>query len=280
MFDNLPTITLIGAGNVATHLALALKEAGYSVRCVFSRTMQAAEILAERVGAKPVCSLKDLLPADVCIYSVRDDVLPQVAGAVCALQPEALHVHTSGSMPLQVFPSEVRKPAVLYPLQTFSKSVVVDFSKVPCYVEGNTPEVEAEVTQLALKLSPCVRTLGSAGRRRLHLSAVFACNFVNRCYALAETVAAEAGVPFEELLPLIDETAAKVHRIPPHEAQTGPAVRGDRRVIGAHLSLLEDNEQWRTVYEVLSRNIMAAYHECGEQSSPLLSNMQQPLEDT
>ncbi len=261
MSVNTPTITLVGAGNVATHLAEALAAGGWRVNCVFSRTMLAAETLAARVGAKPVCRLEDVPPADVCLYSVKDDVLPSVAAVLCALQPEALHVHTSGTMPLSVFPPGVKNQGVLYPLQTFSKSVAVDFRKIPCYVEGNTLETEMRVSMLALKLSPLVRSLKSDDRRRLHLAAVFACNFVNRCYALAETVATQAGVPFEELLPLIDETAAKVHRLAPHEAQTGPAVRNDSRVIAAHRALMDHDAALSSVLEPLNSSSRDAYQQ-------------------
>ena len=55
------------------------------------------------------------------------------------------------------------------------------------------------------------------------------------------------------LLPLIDETAAKIHTLAPCDAQTGPARRGDENVMHHHLSLLNDDQQ--KVYSLLSEEI-------------------------
>jgi len=54
---------------------------------------------------------------------------------------------------------------------------------------------------------------------------------------------------------LIDETAAKVHDLAPREAQTGPAVRNDRRVIDKHLLLLANHPEKAALYKLLSEHI-------------------------
>ena len=84
---------------------------------------------------------------------------------------------------------------------------------------------------------------------------MFACNFVNHIYALADDILREEGIPFEVLLPLIDETAAKVHRLTPREAQTGPAIRYDENVINKHLAMLDKTPELKALYETLSRSI-------------------------
>ena len=98
-------------------------------------------------------------------------------------------------------------------------------------------------------------TLSSDSRSYLHLSAVFACNFVNRCYALSASLLERHGIPFDVMLPLIDETARKVHVMPPAEAQTGPAVRYDRNVIDRQTAMLEDNPIMKEIYETMSNSI-------------------------
>ncbi len=265
MNDPFPSISLIGSGNVATALALALSEAGVSVRCVFSRSRENAETLAGRLHAEAVCRLQQVPKTDICIYCVKDDVLPAIAGELGRLQPQALHIHTSGCSSLSVFPREVEKRAVLYPLQTFSKAAPPDFSHIPCFVEAGSAEALLKVTWLARRVSQDVRELTHAARQHLHLAAVFACNFTNHCYAVAESIAKEAGVSFSTLLPLIDETAAKVHRLPPREAQTGPAVRDDRRIMDAHLALLPDDGH-RRIYEVMSGDIHFTNNEVSTKS--------------
>ena len=62
-------------------------------------------------------------------------------------------------------------------------------------------------------------------------------------------------MPFSALLPLIDETARKVHELSPHEAQTGPALRYDENVINHHLQMLSDEPRLQEVYRLLSRSI-------------------------
>jgi predicted short-subunit dehydrogenase-like oxidoreductase (DUF2520 family) len=140
-------------------------------------------------------------------------------------------------------------------MQTFSKRREVDFSEVPFFVEADGEETLQELKELAGRLSPNVREATSEQRRSLHLAAVFACNFTNHMYALCDRLLQKHGLPFEVMLPLIDETARKVHELKPHEAQTGPAVRYDENVIGKHLSLLADDPECQELYEKISKSI-------------------------
>ena len=95
----------------------------------------------------------------------------------------------------------------------------------------------------------------SGQRRYLHLAAVFACNFANHMYALSSHILEKQGIPFEVMLPLIDETAGKVHELSPTQAQTGPAVRYDENVISKHLEMLADEESLQELYEKISKSI-------------------------
>ena len=96
----------------------------------------------------------------------------------------------------------------------------------------------------------------SEQRKYLHLAAVFCCNFANHCYALSEKLLKEnGGLPFDVMLPLIDETARKVHELSPQKAQTGPAVRWDTNVMEKQLQLLKDKPELQDIYNVLSKSI-------------------------
>lgn len=247
-------VCIIGAGRVATHLATALSARGYAVRAVLSRTLSSAAALAEKVGAEAVTDAAALPDSDTYIYSVSDDAIPALASRISRLRPSALHVHTSGSTPISVFENE--HCGVLYPLQTFSWGKEVDFRAVPCFVEGCNESSLAAVTALAGDLSDRVSRLDSRQRLTLHLAAVFASNFTNHCYAIAERLLNEgAGLDFSLLLPLIDETAAKVHALPPCRAQSGPASRGDAAIMQRHLALLEEAPAWREIYKEMSDSI-------------------------
>lgn len=223
---------LIGAGNVATRLGQALRQAGHEVLAVGGRT---------RTAAVPPS-------ADVYIIAVADRSIAQVAAELAGVQ--GLVVHTAGSVPMNVLPQHRR--GVLYPLQTLSRARQIDFARVPLFVESDTdlPLLES----LASSLSRDVHVLDSERRRHLHLAAVFCSNFTNSLYSMAHRLLQAEGIPFDVLLPLIDETAAKVHCLTPVEAQTGPAVRWDTPVMEAQRALLPDDDM-KQIYTLLSNYI-------------------------
>lgn len=251
---------LVGSGNVATHLAQALQAAGVDIGAVSSRTSEHAQELADRLGCAVSDRLEALPDGDLYIICVSDDAVAHVADTLCPLHPDALFVHTAGSLPLSLFAGKARRYGVIYPLQTFSKGRILDFRSIPIYIEGSDAEVETTLTELAAKISDHVAILSSEHRKYLHLSAVFACNFVNHCYALAGDLMQAAGRPFEELLPLIDETAQKVHALSPRAAQTGPAARGDQQILKRQEALLRD-PLTRDAYHALSRSIQQRAHD-------------------
>lgn len=251
-------ITIVGAGNVATHMSVALKLAGHVIDAVWSRTEASAQKLAELLECNYSTFSTQMLytetpHSDCYIISVKDDALENVARQLIPVAPQALWLHTAGSMPMQLLNDcGALHYGVLYPMQTFSKSKSVNFSEVPLFVESND---SIEDTQsIALSLSKKVYELDSEGRKHLHLAAVYACNFVNHCYALSAKVLDGVGVPFDVMLPLIEETAEKVHEISPGEAQTGPAIRGDKLVMQGHLNLLKDS-QMKEIYQIMSQSI-------------------------
>ena len=278
-------IVLIGAGNLATHLGKALHAAGHDMVQVFSRTMQSAETLASLLDAEPLTDIAQVRDdADVYIFSVKDSALVQLVaqlcrheadglgedgaedglckdGAVNALRKakkgehERVFLHTAGSMPMSVFKGMAQHYGVLYPMQTFSKQREVDFSIIPCFVEANDEFAQKQIEGLAREISGRVYQLSSEDRKYLHLSAVFACNFANHCYAISQELLEEHGIPFDVMLPLINETAAKVHEMMPKDAQTGPAVRYDENVIDKQSKLLENHPHFKKVYDSMSKSI-------------------------
>lgn len=225
-------IALIGRGRVATHMGKALLKAGHKVVSVNSRTL--AELPQD---------------ADVYIIAVKDSALQEVISKVTKGREGQLFLHTAGSMPLSVFEGYSDNAGVLYPMQTFSMDREVDFREIPLFIEGADPRIRA----VAESLSAHVYELSTADRKYLHLAAVFACNFANHCYTLAAGVLQKKGLPFDVMLPLVDETARKVHELHPTEAQTGPAVRGDQNVMQAQAALLDGKA--KEIYELLSQSI-------------------------
>lgn len=248
-------IVLIGAGNLATHLGKALHAAGHDMVQVFSRTMQSAETLASLLDAEPLTDISQVRDdADVYIFSVKDSALEQLISQLCGGEKKVF-LHTAGSMPMSVFRGKALHYGVLYPMQTFSKQREVDFSIIPCFIEANDEFALKQIEGLAGQISHRVFQLSSEDRKYLHLSAVFACNFANHCYAASQELLQQHGIPFDVMLPLIDETAAKVHGMTPKEAQTGPAVRYDENVIGKQIQLLENQPYFQKIYDCMSKSI-------------------------
>lgn len=246
-------IIFIGSGNVATHLAKALHASGNDILQVYSRTLSHAGELAEQVGGKYTDDIRHIeCDADIYVFSVKDDALPGTLPRMP--RTNGVWVHTAGSMPMDVFAPYREDYGVVYPLQTFSKRRDINFLGIPVFIEGSNPATTGKIETLARSVSENVRHLESGKRRKLHLAAVFACNFTNHMYTLAEEILAEDGIGFDVLQPLIAETAAKVREMSPRKAQTGPAVRFDEHVMQKHLEWIGD-EQMREIYTLLSKSI-------------------------
>ena len=251
------SFAMVGAGNVAWHMSQALVKAGFAPLCVYSRSAEKARELAGVLGTTAVSTFGGITDkADVYIIAVKDDSIPEVISAVAQLNKKSLYLHTAGSVSIDVFKGKTARYGVLYPLQSFTKGRSLDFSRIPLFIEGDSSETTDDIRLLAQKISVAkVTELNSEKRKLMHLAAVFASNFVNHCYAVSEDILKSCGVPFDVMLPLIDETSAKVHTISPKDAQTGPAVRYDENVIAKHLDLLGDKPVFQDIYRLMSDSI-------------------------
>ena len=230
-------ITLIGAGNVATQLGLALKAAGHHIVQVYSRTQAHAESLASQLQAQPVSAWEAITDAaNLYVFALKDS-------ALC------------DAITMDVFKGHAQHHGVLYPLQTFSKQRRVDFRRIPCFLEASDETTATALRQLAQTLTPTIHWMSSSQRQAIHLAAVFACNFTNHCYALADEVLQAEQIPFSILLPLINETASKVNTLTPQIAQPGPAVRFDENIIHKQLELLRHRPRLQKIYELMSQSI-------------------------
>lgn len=247
-------ITFIGAGNVAWHLAQALYDAGHHIVQVYSRTLASAQALARLVDAKPVTGYDEIESAHIYIYSLKDDALQWVVNHVKTTR--GLHIHTSGSVPMSIFKASKVNYGCMYPLQTFTKAKSIDFRKVPFFIEANTDDNLKLINELVRSMSQKIYCLSSEDRQTLHLAGVFACNFTNLMYIKAEKILQGKGLPFDVVKNLITEQVNKAKKIGPRAAQTGPAARGDRRIIDKQIAMLASEPQWQEVYSLLTELII------------------------
>lgn len=234
-------IAFIGTGNVATSLRAAFVAAGASIVGDYNSKSDLSAIAQN---------------ADVYIYAVRDDVLASVVSQV-HVPRSALHLHTAGSMTMDVFGDDKPHCGVFYPFQTFTKSRLVEMSKVPIFIEARGIDDVVAIYSLAQSISTYIYEADASTRAKLHLAGVFANNFTNTMYGLAQDIIRGTGIPGQVLYPLMEETLAKAEVMPAKDAQTGPAKRGDKAIMQKHLELLTKNMSTdvQELYKLISKII-------------------------
>lgn len=234
-------VTIIGQGNVAMHLCVALAGTVDELVNVSSR------------------ELEDLpLDSDIYIIAVSDNAI----GEVVDRMPDVHGVvaHTAGSVGMDVVSRRFKDAGVFYPLQTFTKGAFLDYSVIPVFVEGTNTAVEGKLLGLASLFTTHLMKADSARRERLHIASVFACNFTNHLWKIADDILREDGMTLEVLMPLIEATVEKLRHLTPGEAQTGPASRGDTSVLARHAERLAHTE-YLDIYNIISKAILEDTHE-------------------
>lgn len=248
------TVSLVGSGNIAHWLVYALKKADVDIRQIYSRQLDHAKELAAKAGADAIDNLRDLSPdSDLYIFSVKDDSYETLLSQLPFRLP--LAVHTAGSLSIRIFEPYADSYGILYPYQSLNKNMDFANVKVPLSVESNDKMVENELFAFAGRLSSTVQLMGEAQRLVLHRAAIFGCNFTNAMYAIAYDILRENNIDWRMILPLLENTLDKVKTMNPHDAQTGPAKRGDQNIIRMHQEALQD-ERLREIYRLMSDYIM------------------------
>jgi len=247
-------IGIIGSGNVAQHLIVAFQKsiyegAGIQITTVFSRQKTA---LSNLLDFNIICSDWDnLKEADIYLIAVSDNVIAEVSEKIPF--KNKLVVHTSGALSLEAINTKNRK-GVFYPLQTFSKNLSINFKTIPICLESENSADLKLLKKVANAISDSVYEINSEQRKAVHVAAVFVNNFTNNLYKIGNDICIKNNIPFEIVLPLIKETAEKITRLSPLDAQTGPAIRNDEETINSHLAFLT-NENQKNIYKILTQSI-------------------------
>ncbi len=255
------SISFIGSGNVAWHLAPALDNVGFVVKEVYSKNPSHAAKLTERLYQAEVKASLDFSTSSSSIFIIAttDDAIQEIAREII-LPEDAFLIHTSGSQPLDALQfAATTHLGVFYPLQTFTKSQRLDFKNVPIFIECTDAETEEMLFAFGKAISTQVRKISSEERKALHVAAVFASNFTNHMLTLSKEVMRQNSLDFNWLKPLITETISKSLAAGPEYSQTGPAKRGDLEILDKHLDFLQENEAVAEIYKLISQNIIDYY---------------------
>jgi predicted short-subunit dehydrogenase-like oxidoreductase (DUF2520 family) len=249
-------IAIIGSGNVATFIARSLRKANNTITQVYSPDFGHASALAEKIGADPVDQiehLRDEADLDAYIIAATDDAIPGIAAQLKTIDTVVLH--TSGATPKDILASTSPNHGVLYPYQTLRKGDVVDVSSMCMFFDGSNEETTQLIEELAFEITSYAIQVNDEERLKYHLAAVFANNFSNHLFALSEKMLRNFGLDFENLRPVILQTAQSAMIHSPAESQTGPAIRGDEQTMARHLELLNGDEHLKNIYSLLSQSI-------------------------
>lgn len=245
-------VVILGAGNVAAHLYENLaKSKEIDAIQLYNRNLKS---LDNFIGNK-TSDLSKLIEADIYIIAVADDAISTLSNELPF--KNKLVVHTSGSVSINDLNDKNRR-GVLYPLQSLSKNKEINFLNVPLCIEAENENDLILLERLTRSISNFTFRINSTERSSLHLAAVFVNNFTNHMYEIGNKICAENNVPFDILLPLIEETYKKIDDISPLEAQTGPAIRNDKQTIERHLSQLNNNTH-KEIYKLLTKSIQQAH---------------------
>jgi len=247
-------IVILGSGNVATHLAKALRANNITISQIYSRSFESAQNLANIIGSDFTNSVSKISrKADIYFYAITDDALLSIIESINI--PNAIHVHTAGSVEMEIFKNHVNHYGVFYPLQTFSRTKELDFKDIPILIEASNIDTENQLFKIANAVSKHCLKANSTQRKQIHLAAVFVCNFTNYMYSVGAELAENSSLSFDILKPLIAETANKINFLAPKDAQTGPATRNDKKVINEHLKMLETEPELQQLYQEISSQI-------------------------
>jgi len=252
----LSSIVILGAGNVAFHLTRALIENTCNVRQIFNRTLEHAKEIGEANRISYTDRISEIEKADIYIIASADSGIEEFSHYIP--YDDVLVVHTSGSSPMSVLKGDYRK-GVFYPLQTFSKERTMRYDNIPFFIEAENPDDLKKLNELGSRISSEVHELNFASRMQVHMTGVWANNFVNHLYYIAGNICEQNNVPFDVLLPLIQETSNKVIEMNPKDAQTGPAKRGDQMIIDRHLEALQNDSRLLQIYQLLTDSIKRVY---------------------
>jgi predicted short-subunit dehydrogenase-like oxidoreductase (DUF2520 family) len=254
-------IDFIGAGNLAWNLAPALERGGASVRNIFSRNIENAKNLVNKVYEGQVKADLDFSAseADIILVAVSDDGIEEVAKELI-LAENVVIAHTSGSIPLSALGySATSNIGVFYPLQTFTKSQQVDFDNIPFLIEGENKQTIKTLSSLASTLSKNVSVVSSYQRQQIHLAAVFASNFTNWMLTQSEKILEDANLDFSIVHALIAQSVNNAINTGPKNVQTGPAKRNDFEVLDTHMQILSNKPDVQNLYKIISQQILDHY---------------------
>jgi predicted short-subunit dehydrogenase-like oxidoreductase (DUF2520 family) len=267
-----PRIAIVGAGNLASALAVSLRAAGYEIEQIITRasarepaaSMQRARRLARAVGASAVSYAQAQIQAEVVWFCV-----PDVAIAVAAESLEGaakwsgkVALHSSGALTSDELVALRRRGAAVasvHPLMTFVRGSRSSLAEVPFALEGDRKALgAARIIVRDLRGQPF--TIRKQHKAAYHAWGMFASPLLTALLAAGERVARAAGISRkaarERMLPILRQTLANYARLGAPGAFSGPIARGDLATVEKHLRVLQGVPRAGEIYIALARSAL------------------------
>jgi predicted short-subunit dehydrogenase-like oxidoreductase (DUF2520 family) len=262
------SIGFIGAGIVATALAVRLSERGYEILAVSSRSRDSAEKLARRISNCRVAeSNQEVASLTNLVFIVTsDDAIASVVESVQWHQGQSV-IHCNGAASTDLLEgarSAGAQVGCFHPLQTFA-SLKEALENLP----GSTFGIEAEeplyslLANMALDLEGRSIRLTASAKVLYHVAAVITSNYTVTLMKMATDLWGAFEVPAAEatsaLLPLLRGTVNNIAKVGLPHGLTGPIARGDIGTLRQHLVALQKH----------APGVLGAYRQMGLQTISL-----------
>ena len=260
------TLAIVGAGRVGRVLGRRLRELGWKIGVVVTRSEASSRRAVRFIGAgKSHGGLtRHVLLSHVILISTPDDAVSDVSRELARMGGEELRgkvvLHTSGAQDSRALASLKEFGAAvgsMHPLQTFSGVGVPDLAGKVFAVEGDVLAVRV-ARQIARALGGSPVQIGAGKKILYHVAAVLAAGHVLALVEAATQLLISLGMNRGEatraLLPLTRQVLDNFERVGPRAAWTGPLARGDYKIVESHLRALYDSRQEVALaYEALNR---------------------------
>jgi len=259
------SLAIIGAGRVGRALGRRLRELGWKIGAVVTRSDASARRAVRFIGAGKACAgmTRQILASRVILIATPDDEIAVVAQELARIGEEELRgrvvLHTSGAMDSGVLEALQTRGATvgsMHPLQSFSGVAVPSLEGKVFTIEGETHAVRV-ARQIARALGGSPVHIAGSKKILYHAAAAMAAGHVLALAEAAMQLLLSLGMSRSEavraLLPLTRQVLENFETLGPRAAWTGPLSRGDYKVVRAHLDALQESpEEFAQAYDVLS----------------------------
>ncbi len=260
------SLAIIGAGRVGRALGRCLRELGWRIGCVVTRSEPSARGAVRFIGAGKPCAgmTRQILMSRVILIATPDDEIAGVAQELVRMGGEELSgkvaLHTSGALDSRLLhPVQECGAAVgsMHPLQSFSGVAVPALEGKVFAIEGDAAAVRV-ARQIARSLGGSPVRIAGDSKVLYHAAAAMAAGHVLAVEESAAQLLVSIGMRRNEamraLLPLTRQVLENFQRLGPRAAWTGPLSRRDYKVVEAHLRALRDSPgEFAQAYEALNR---------------------------